>query len=953
MTANRNPHTITALATSLALCLTFHTARAVNLYWDADGNGGAGVGGTETWDTATSQWRSGGTSGALQTWTNNSGSPDVAFFPATAGTVTLAGSTTFYLNGLNFQTNGYVLAGASGSKLSFLGTDPAMVSNGGVSATVNALLDVGSGLRVSMNGGTLTLNNSAGNQLTGSGPVSLFNPGYGVAMTLNYSQAAFTGGFALSQPTTRYRQTTLNANVAGSMGTGASTGTASSRFAYVWGAQAVGGASDGGAAGVTVASDAIIDLSGTHSASLDRFTVNANGILRGSSAQLGSISRVGSFTDYASQTAPEAVLNAGAIISHTAASTSSVQNLGTNRDLYFGLGANFNDAAFNLTIGANTPWLGLAKDSSAMGDYTQRRLQKGIIAIDDGGGTVTEIVLRSLGKDYDYNDNILYLGNGADSPVFTTVPGGGKVAARIVKTNNYGEVWLDSSTPQYSGGIDRFLVGGTGEGGELVVSRAAGLGGVPVEVQSGGMVRATVSNGFDANVTVKAGGFLYADRALDGAGTLTVESGALVTLATANGLAGSQGASGVQAGAIVQFAINDPQALGQTAPGAILEYNSSIYGHRSLGGLDGTGQILTRNPENYNGSAVVILDSATDGIGGTLTICAPSTGSYPGKFEIRENFEAGAVVTIGHTDPAFTVRGYQQKSYVYLNNAANDMSKINVAGAGVNGGTILYIDNPASLGSADIEFIVPTSVDAGGSRVELTGDQTGTFYYLNHWQVADNSRGILYHQRYQGSRVAVLGDITLGANARLDLTRNWSNTFSFAGNITLGPGAQLQPIAGQTLEVAAGKTLAGSGSILSPVSTNSSVTLAPGNSPGTLAVGGNLTLGASNTYQWEIDADGNADLIAVSGNLTIPDDFTIEIIPLAKGSSGDFDLFSYTGTFIGSPSAWTVNANGMPYTEIIDTGSAIRITGLVQIPEPASLSLLALSAIALLRRRRG
>jgi len=136
---------------------------------------------------------------------------------------------------------------------------------------------------------------------------------------------------------------------------------------------------------------------------------------------------------------------------------------------------------------------------------------------------------------------------------------------------------------------------------------------------------------------------------------------------------------------------------------------------------------------------------------------------------------------------------------------------------------------------------------------------------------------------------------------------------------------------GNTNWIASGVTLAGNGSIAGSTLILRGGTIAPGtNAVGTLAVGP-ATFETGSTYAWENSKD-EVDLLTVSGNLTIADNFTIAITELNQGI-GASDIITYTGAFSGTPSAWTINGPaGYESVTVEDTGSAIRLTGLPAAP---------------------
>ena len=106
-----------------------------------------------------------------------------------------------------------------------------------------------------------------------------------------------------------------------------------------------------------------------------------------------------------------------------------------------------------------------------------------------------------------------------------------------------------------------------------------------------------------------------------------------------------------------------------------------------------------------------------------------------------------------------------------------------------------------------------------------------------------------------------------------------AGTNSYAGTTTVSAGTLVVhgAITGTSaVSLQGGTTLAGSGSIGGSVTVGSFTTLAPGSSPGTLSIAGNVTLGSGGNYNWQIyDAGGTAgsstgwDLLSVGGTLAI------------------------------------------------------------------------------------
>jgi len=130
------------------------------------------------------------------------------------------------------------------------------------------------------------------------------------------------------------------------------------------------------------------------------------------------------------------------------------------------------------------------------------------------------------------------------------------------------------------------------------------------------------------------------------------------------------------------------------------------------------------------------------------------------------------------------------------------------------------------------------------------------------------------------------GTLTLSAsNGYSGPTTIQGGTLVLASTGSIGSSPLVEVAAGAAFSVTAkaggyavpsGQTLAGSGSVVGAVAIGTGATLAPGASPGTLTVSGNVTLGSGGTYNWQVfDAAGTAgsatgwDLLSVGGVLDV------------------------------------------------------------------------------------
>lgn len=141
---------------ALGALLTVSTF-ATTYYWDADGTA-SGLGGKGTWDTDSSLFRTGSSTGTLTSWANVATSEATVLFSGTGGTVAVKNQTVVDVNSLFFLTNGYSLEGSANSAIRFVGTDPELSIASGITVSLGTTL-AGSALTLD-GGGTLALANN-------------------------------------------------------------------------------------------------------------------------------------------------------------------------------------------------------------------------------------------------------------------------------------------------------------------------------------------------------------------------------------------------------------------------------------------------------------------------------------------------------------------------------------------------------------------------------------------------------------------------------------------------------------------------------------------------------------------------------------------------------------------------------------------------------------------------
>lgn len=292
----------------------------------------------------------------------------------------------------------------------------------------------------------------------------------------------------------------------------------------------------------------------------------------------------------------------------------------------------------------------------------------------------------------------------------------------------------------------------------------------------------------------------------------------------------------------------------------------------------------------------------------------------------------------------------------------------------IEAGTVQVGGSGGNFNEADPNRIIFTSGSTGTLRLNsfsrtvggLTTDPTtpGTTFVENgHASTAATlTVNSTFATRYAGT-------IRDGSTATLSLNKIGGNTLtlsgsnSYTGTTTVGAGTLLinGSIASSSLTtVGLAGRLGGGGAV---GSTSVSGVIAPGNSIGQLTAT-NVTLNTGGVLESEIGTGTSADLLTVSGAMDLS---AIGDVLELLGSetnfngmartlvtygtlSGTFSTLKLNGNVIGTPSSFFVNSYNYALTYGDGSDDSIR---LVIVPEPASMTLLALGALGMLRRRRG
>jgi autotransporter-associated beta strand protein len=508
----------------------------------------------------------------------------------------------------------------------------------------------GTGLRelfLLQNQNTMTVNSVIIDNPNGGAGVSV-TKGLDGAVVLTAANT-YTGG-------TNVFRGTLQVNAAGGLGSGPVVVKGNARLQL----QAAGTVT--AAAGIEVKDQADVFLNGggiSWTQPGDIFTIRAGSTLIANQNSTSGVPNANQGTNSLTRVAGvpvnggEVFLEPGAIVAHNTAfngvngaesNNSTIKNLGTNADLFFGIAATFNAGANQtVTLGTGTPWMGLSTDSRG-----SRAWQQGTITLNSdvtfqGGlvsGSITNLTLGGNAVAGSYS-----LANASSGPV------------RIFTANN---VILDEDTPVSIAPNISFVVqsqstlfpnrtNSFGSGANIassVVVQAAGTldPGTPfAAVQPAG-----TAGPLNAPVVIEAGGRLLLN---DGNG---VGSGALITVQpegivevtnTSNALAGTADTG--------QFAFQ---------PGSIFRLNqdniyrvSNALGAQSVATLQvfGGNRALTSQSNPFLtigvGTPVLAPEIVSLGTGGGITNDSSSRQLNVGRGNLRLTGTTDISATTGTT----------------------------------------------------------------------------------------------------------------------------------------------------------------------------------------------------------------------------------------------------------------------------------------------------------------
>jgi hypothetical protein len=271
------------------------------------------------------------------------------------------------------------------------------------------------------------------------------------------------------------------------------------------------------------------------------------------------------------------------------------------------------------------------------------------------------------------------------------------------------------------------------------------------------------------------------------------------------------------------------------------------------------------------------------------------------------------------------------------------------------------LQNTAKVGLIGDTEIEDLSID--GSSTLIGNDYTLTLNSLSGTGTVDLGTSTVLNFNNSGS--IGLSGVTLSGTGTITQSGTGVLTIDsdYAADLTVEAGV-LRVDSGVTVTgdaaVNDGGVLQGEGTIAGIVTVNNGGTLAPGASPGVLTVD-DLVLGSGGAFSVELEGlavGSEYDQLVVNSTVDLGGDLLIS----TGGSLNLFDTFTIIDYPVGGLTGGFTNTTNLAGLEIVSSldgglfsvdyvGAGSEVI-LQKIPEPASLSLLLLGSVALLRRRR-
>ena len=963
--------TLALMLAMLACNNNGNVAVASNYFW-----GTGGLGGTGTWDTATTNWYDGTTN---VVWP---GGANTATFVATAGTVTLSGTEN--ADGLTFSTSGYTLSGGNLTR-STVGTLGVAISPG-LSATIASKI-IGTDITLNKLGtGTLILTNN--NTYTGGTTLS--------AGTLGVAQSGALGTGTLSMADA----TTLNAAASGMSITNAlslSGAGTTNTIDTATNTLTMSGVLSMGGGSLVKAGSGTLSLSGANTYS-GTTSLSAGGLAVGSGTALGS-SSLSMATGTTLIGAADGVVLTNAISLLGAETISTGYHLTLNGNIT-GAGSLSKTGGGTLTIGGLNSYGGGTTISAGT-------VQIGNAATSLGTGALT-----MAGGTFDLNNFSQSIGT--LSGTGSVVLGSGTLTINDTALATYSGTFTGSGSITKAGSFALTLSGASGAGAVNVNGGTLALGASNILSDSGAISIASSGTLNIATFSDTVGSATLNSGTIAGSGTLTagtyslnggavtanLGTGTLTQSSNTTTLSGTSGATTI----IINggtLALGGSEHLADSGAltvnsGGILNlggYTETVGAVTLTGGTITNGNLTGTNYAVQNGTISANLGGSGGlTMSGTGTVTLSGINTYTGTTAVN----AGTLVLNGG-NAIWDAGVVNVGASGTLQLGANEtIGTLNSSGTIVPGTYTLTATNynfgggviNTNLGSGNLNFTASTTLNgsSGAGNVQVTGGTLqlgGSNRFTNTPAVQlSNTAGVILDLNNTNQTIGSLagggttgGNITLGSGTlttgALNTDTTYSGTISGTNGDLVKVGTGTQALNGASTytggtalnqgTVSVGNSAAlGTGQLTMAVGTTLQAGAAGLNLANNVIVAGaenintnsnNLTLSGLISGVGALNKNGAGTLTLTGINNSYSDGTALNQGTLAIGASGALGAGKLTmegGTTLqaaasGLTMANTAKLNG---AETIDTsGNSITVTG--QIDGVGSLNKINAGTLAL------